>query len=52
MFYLEDFLRTSSMGDSLSGSSERLLHRDKGEAMIYRGFCYKDQVDRTLEDYC
>ena len=52
MFYLADFLRTSSPGHSLSDSSEGLLPRGKEGGGIYKGFCNKDQVVGTLKDYC
>ena len=52
MFYLTDFLRTSSPGDSLSGSSQGLLWKDKGESKIYRVFCNKDWVGRISKDCC
>ena len=41
MFYLADFLRTSSPVRSLSECSEGLLRRGKGGARIYRSFCNK-----------
>ena len=47
MFYLVDFLRISTLGGSLSDSSEGLLPRGKGGARIYRSFCSNDQVVKT-----
>ena len=41
-----------SLGGSLSDSSETLLQRGKGRARIYRNFCNRNQVVRTLRDNC
>ena len=43
LFYLADFLRTSSLEDNFSFSSEGLL--------IDKVFCNKNQVVRTSKDY-
>ena len=52
MFYLAEFLRTSSSGGSLSDNSEGLLWRGEEGAQIQRGFCNRDQVVGTSRDYC
>lgn len=41
VFYSADFLRTWSLGGSVSGSSEGLLRRGEGEARMYRNLQQK-----------
>ena len=48
VFYLVVFLRTSSLEDSLSDSSEGLFRRGKGGDRIYREFCNKYQIIKRL----
>ena len=52
IFYLVDFLRTSTPGGSLSDSSEGWFWRGKGGTRIYRSFSNKNQVVGTSKDYC
>ena len=47
MFYLADKAEDLSSGRSLSGSSERLLCREKEGTSIYRNSCNKDCVVGT-----
>ena len=43
VFYLEDILRTSSLGVSVSGNPEKTAPRRSGGAWIYRSFATKDR---------
>ena len=52
MSYLADKTNILSLGHSISDGSKGLVRSDKGRARIYMGFCNKDQVVRTLKDYC
>ena len=53
MFYLADFLRTSSLGHSISDNAEKIVPKRQGGELGYIGFfATKDQVVGTSEDYC
>ena len=46
------FLRTSSLGDSLSDSSRKNCSKEVREEPGYIGVLYKNQVVRISKDYC
>ena len=46
------FSEDLSLAESLSDSSEELNQGGKGGTRIYRSFGSKNQMGRTLKDYC
>ena len=53
VFYSMNFMRTSSLGVSLSDSSEGLLPKRQGRGQGYiEVFPHKNQVVRTPKGYC
>ena len=51
LFYLADFLRTSSLGDNLSGSSERLIQSGKGGEPVYIGVLQQRPGSQNIKNH-
>ena len=50
LFYLADFLRTSSLGRSISDNTEKIVLKGQGEgSRIYRVFCNKRLGNQNIK---